>query len=230
MKRLLFGLVAVAAILGCGTDPSDGPTAPLLPPNDSPANALARFVATYRERAHDEYAALLTEDFRFYFSSDVDGSLASQWPDGYANTDEDTSALHLMQGGTTMGGTDIPAASTVDLTLHIVAAEPDTSEGRDPAQFMVLTAQADLHVVVPPYGSLPDPTEFVVEDALHRYYFVRGDAASLASGLPADESHWYLWKWEDATTLDHARRGPELTTAGAAHHTATWGRVKNYYR
>ena len=236
-RRIAVFLLAAALALStaCGTEPDRTPQPPpaQLPLNDTPQNAVLRFIAAFEQKKGPEFAALFTGDFTFEFSNATDPELANRWSTGWFAIDESLAAAHLFGGGLTQQGKTMPPAASVDLTFS--RTEPlDDTEGRDPAKYKVLPTTVDAVVVVVPQGSYLEPTTWVVTNNAHRFYLVRGDAAvELGPGQPADSTRWYIWRWIDETVMDSTAPGgapaPDPAQPTPTRRT-TWGSIKGLYR
>ena len=77
--------------------------------------------------------------------------------------------------------------------------------------YQVIAARSfDLMIVV------KDKT-YDVSRSRHEYRVVRGDAAVLVPGQPADERHWYFWDWIERPSflVDDLDGGPDALPPGA---------------
>ena len=225
---LLTGLAVVGA--GCGgsdrvADP--GPPDPgITPANDTALHALQRFEACYEQEALDEYGLLFTADFRFAFSPDADPELVSQYGTSWRKADELAAAGHLFAGFTNTGGEFQPGARTIALQLNgaLVIEDPNRPDSVRHYAF------ADVPAVT---LAIELTTGEIFEvDAPHRLRLVRGDAAVLDAGQPADSTHWYIRRLEDLSVALPGARGdadPVLAIPLPAR-SATWGSIKATYR
>jgi hypothetical protein len=225
--RLRSGYALLAALVllassGCSSNPEKPPQTPAIniPQNDTPAHAVQRFMLTYEGKQEAAYANMFTKDFVFDFSSAVDPNLAFLYADGWVKSDEIESSKHLFSGYTPPGGSQVLAAKSISLTFAVMTPQDDESNP-DPATHKVLFTRVDGWFVVPQTGS--DDLNYVISNNWNAFYFVRGDAATdLDSGQPADTSHWYIYRWEDLTGSNPARK--------PASQTITWARVRALYR
>jgi hypothetical protein len=217
-------LLVVAA--GCVTEPvHKTPTPVPAPLNDTPANTIQRFVWAYENKKSIEYEQIFTEDFTFEFSTATDPELAAQYAAGWLKLDEKTAANHLFGGFMDDSTGYHPPASSIDLIFAKTAPSDDT-DGRDPDKFKVLATRVDGVFIVPPTGGQTEDTRYVIDNNLHRFFLVRGDAAaSLAAGQPADSTHWYIWRWWDETGQVYAP-----ASLRASSMNSSWGSVKATYR
>lgn len=222
-------LLAFAAVVGCGKS-STGPAAPgpspvSLTPNSSPAGAMLRFKEAYASKALAEYAALFTADFRFAFSSQSDPDLVAQYGATWSTNDEVASASHLFVGFTNPQGTYNAPASSITLTLNNmqIIADPDRP---DSAAFykLAIVPLVDLGLAIA-------GTDGFSIGSPHDFYLVRGDAAVLDPGQPADSLHWYLWRWADkALPISAPGSADGAMTRFMPARATTWGQIKHQYR
>jgi hypothetical protein len=217
-------LPLLLGVVGCGTEPErkvPTPTA-LQPANDTPQHAIQRLVAAYEQKQAPEYRDLFTGDFRFEFSTAADPTLAQKYHDGWLKGDEDTSALHLFRGFTDDSTGYHPAASSIDLTFPNTTPIGDTASG-DSIRYKVLATRVDGVIVV---SGQTEDVRYVIDNNFLRFYLVRGDAAvGLDAEQPADDAHWYVYRWVDETAMPAAPgRTPSATVP------TTWARVKALYR
>ena len=218
MRRVLFVLLLLAGA-GCGTEPEQQAAPAGLPPNDTPQHAIQRLIGVYEQREYEEFAALLTGDFRFEFS-ELDPFLKQQWPEGWTAAEEESAAWHLFRGGRTAFGADVDAATSVD--LRFASTLPVGETGRDTTFFKALATPVDGEIFVPNRYDPGNPTRFLIMGNSHRFFLVRGDSAQgLAAGQPADSTRWYIRRWRDES---------QQLGAPAGLKTSTWGSIKAAYR
>lgn len=155
---------------------------------DSPAGWLLRFERAYESRQLDEYAALLTTDFRFHFGDDGN---RMKYPNGWGREEELLSAAHLFQGFVNDRGVAMPAARSIEIELGTTTVEPDPGHPDDPRYAVIRAPAVSLIVDV---GDGVPVGYFVVRDP-HVFWLVRGDAADLSANQVADLDHWYLRRW-----------------------------------
>lgn len=211
------------------------PMPPPIPDNSTPENTIRRFIAAYETMNAGAYEGLFTADFTFEFSPDTDPDLVQQYSSGWFKEDERVSSANLFTGGVNSQGDIQSPASRIELTLANMIPSDDNSEGRDPQLFKTLSTPVTLEIEVPAAGGDPIVFEigFGADLTRHRFFLVRGDAASsLDQDQPADDQHWYIWRWIDESlpvTSALALRGrTELAPAPASE--STWGRIKALYR
>lgn len=175
-------------------------TAPSVPDfaTDSPDGVMRRFESAYERRRLDDFSALFTKDFRFYFA---DPDLVSRYPDGWTREDEIASADHLFHGFTDRAGIRRPAARRIELGLDPFTVEPDPEKPDSVAWYRVVVVPAvDLRVWLE--GDLGVD---VVHDR-HEFWMVRGDAARLEPGQDGDADHWYIRRWVEKLPDDSVAR------------------------
>ena len=222
---------------GCGTEPERKPPVDgKIKQREPPEEAIARFVWAYENRKGIEYEQIFTEDFTFEFSTATDPELAQQYQNGWFKLDEKTSARHLFEGFTDDSTGYHPPASSIALTLAKTTPSDDT-EGRDPTKFKVLATRVDGVITVPPTGTQTEDTRYVIDNNLHRFFLVRGDAALDVNSNPtvlppllADSTRWYIYRWIDETAGITGAPSGGLSPASASPSPmflpTSWARVK----
>jgi len=247
-SALALTLATTLAFAGCGGNPfkpppdnGNGGLPNDTPAADSPQNTMTRFQRTYEYQVQPEYVKLLTNDFRYTFSSATDPTLAAQYGATWGKDDEAESAAHLFDGFTsTTTGNYIPGASNITMTLNSVQyfedpahplpinpGEPDSS-----AYFKWVTVATVLMAIEIP--GTPDPLVYNIA-ARHEFYLVRGDAlsASLDPDQPKTRDHWYIRRWDDLSeppVPTGAMHIASVNPAGALQAPITLGALKAAYR
>ena len=102
----------------------------------SPQAFLARFADAWQQRDLDAYAALLTDDFRFYFG-DEEGR--AQHPDGWGKDDELISASNLFVGR--VDRPDRPRARSIELAFGSVTVLADPEFPCDREHYALIDAR-----------------------------------------------------------------------------------------
>lgn len=201
-----------------------------IPPNDTPENAILRFVGLYQQRNAAEYEKMLTGDFTFEFSNAADPDLVTQYSTGWFKDDEVISARNLFEGGTDQTGVYREGALAIEVTLTPTTPADDNGAGRDPNLYKTLIASVDVLI------DLPGEDDFVIGQAppqTNRFFLVRGDEAQgLTADQPGDSLHWYIWNWRDESP-PVGKPSTDLSTAqegGDAARNWTWGAARALYR
>lgn len=229
---MLMAVAMVGALSGCVFTPKSDPPPPPppLPPNDTPHNTMLRFLGAYEQKKAQEYQDLFTTDFTYEFSTSTDPDLVTKYQTGWFKADETESSTHLFQGYTPPGQPYAPAASSINIDLANTQPVDDNGVGLDPVTHKFNFTRVDGQIVIP---TSPDPTNFLIENNTNVFYLVRGDQAQLATGQPADSTHWYFYRWVDLTTATAAVAGG-LRTASATPATPiqriSWARAKDATR
>jgi len=222
----LLSLILAFTLAGCGDDDSTtGPEPPALPVNDTPTNALVRFERTYESQMLFEYELMLTADYRFTFSSQSDPVLVNQYGDNWGKDDEVESTSHLFDGFTNEGGDFVPGASEIGMSIPFpqVVADPDFP---DSAEYYKLVVAPSVAVVF----AIPGTDGFEIS-APHDFHLVRGDAAVLNAGQPADANRWYVRRWVDKSAALLRRAPGQMAPARVLPaQVATMGSIKALYR
>ncbi len=229
--RLLAAALLLVALPACIFSPKPEPDPPPpagAPSNDTPENAIKRFLYVYAQKDAVEFERLLTGNYTFEFSNAADPSLVQKFSTGWFKEDEKISSTNLFQGGVNQDGVFQPAALSIAVTLGSNAPADDNGAGRDPNYYKVLYTTVDVTIEVP--GDLT----YVIGQGtpqFNRFFLVRGDfAEGLTAEQPADSVHWYLWNWRDESPdIGKATGSGELTTeqqASTSERHVTWGELK----
>jgi hypothetical protein len=227
-SRLAPLALLLVLLNGCGSDnpakpvpPSDGLPAGT-PAADSPAHLAVRLEATWESQVEGEYAKLLTDDFRFHFSSASDPGLDALYGDNWKRADEIDAITHLFDGFTNADSVALPGASGIDLTLTGLQYQSDFEHPDSTTQYKKLViTQFNATIEVP---TAPDPTTYPISSR-QELYLVRGDAAVLPAGALADTTHWYVRKWDDLSVSTAFAKGPVINPS----QTTSLGHVKAHY-
>ncbi len=227
-NALVVGALVALACCGVGCDsqpwydiPRDGNHIPVQTPlNGTPRNTMLRLEAAYQYQDLSVYKSLLTADFRYTFSPQSDSALVALYGDNWGKVDEVLAAQRLLTGFTNAQGKFMPPASSVILQFanDQYLADPahaDSAANYDDTPIGAVALDVDI----------PTSTGTITYGvrAPHRFFLVRGDAAVLDPGQPADSLHWYVRRWDDLA----APPGGATTAASVA---TTWGRLKARYR
>ena len=222
--RLLLLAFVLLLFLAVGCSGAFEPVKPvlywaLLPNNDTPTNAMVRFVQSYERKFETEYKGMLTGDFTFEFSSVADPTLVQQYSTGWFKPDEIETSSHLFAGYTPPGEQTLQPASSISIRLALLRPTDDSARGVDPKKHKVLSTRVDGSVTVPRESDTP--RTYVIFNNYDTFYLVRGDAAlSLDSSQPADSTHWYIYRWVDLTAK---------ADSSSQSDTVTWGALKGKY-
>ncbi len=225
LRAVLLALLLAPA--GCGGD--DAPTQPappaggFTPGNDTALNTIRRFQKVYAAQALPEYLALLTADFHYKFSPDADPNLVTQYGTTWGVLRDSASTRHLFEGFTNGFGEFVPGADSIALSLSFGVypnhADPDSFPYYAAAD--ISSGLLEIHIAGTDGYAVPTAC---------RIWLVRGDAAWLRPGQPADANHWYIQRWEDTSGPVLAREPGPMASAGTqAATTTTWGRLKAVY-
>lgn len=227
--RWCFALVAVSA-LACAipaatadeTSPApyrspaypwdraaDGKSRTFAPDGESPQSALNRLEKSYRELDLELYASLLTADYRFV--SD-DPRIDGNYPEGLDRTLDITSSAGLF-GATPVPGKPSIASIEFDLGLVGEGADPDHPDSLE--HYRLLVAPRPVMTI-----RASTAEEMHLRRTLLAFYMVRGDAAVLPEGAPANAGLWYLRRWVETPEESEPVPGGEgAAAAGPANAT-----------
>jgi hypothetical protein len=219
-------------MMGCAGEVTE-PPAGTTPLNDTPKNTVRRFESFFERKDSGELHSLLTSDYTFEFSPTVDGSLCIKYSDGWSKEDESLCMRHMFYGGSTNHGWQLRHAERILLELSNYSTAPEP--GKDGNKFQTVVVTASLRIELSRCSQTGERIVMELEGPpyvhRHRFYLVRGDAAVLAEGQPADANHWYIWKWCDETTREQAAvSGTSAAAAGDVMITGSWGSLKDFCR
>jgi hypothetical protein len=206
----LFAFLALTA--GCIFDPkhNDVPPPPVeIPLATTPENAVKRLAGEYEQTNIGEYGTLLTQDFRFTFSSQSDPRLVELYGNSWGRDDEIESTTHLFQGFVDDHGELQPRARALELSIPVFQEFEDPDHPDSLTHYRRIAIPRLLLDI-----TLEDGRAFAV-DAPHTFYLVRGDAAVLGPGQAPSAERWYVYRWDDLSApLVAAAAGP-LAGSGA---------------
>ena len=235
-KSLYVVLMAVALaplVSGCVFSPKKNTTEQKDPPledNTTPQLAVKRFIHAYEQKKAPEYQGMFTGDFTYEFSTSTDPTLVTQYSTGWFKNDEKESSSHLFNGYTPPGGVTLPAATSIDINLATTIPTDDPGS-QDPTTHKILTTRVDGNITVPQSGA--EPLTYVITNNLNVFYLVRGDVAvNLDSTQPADQNHWYIYRWVDLSEAAAPAPAGGLRTASAEPGLTplTWGHLRADWR
>ncbi len=240
ISALALIVAALPVLSGCGANPFKPPVdknhiPATVPQNDTPQNTMLRFKAAYQYQDITVYKSLLSADFRYTFSAQTDPALVTLYGNNWGKDDEVESAQHLLTGFTNSQGTYVAPASSITLSFATDQYLPDPTHS-DSAAYYDYTpiANVSLDIDVP---TTSGTTTYNIR-AQHNFYLVRGDAAFLDAGQPADANHWYIHRWDDlwaplAGAIQIASVNSKISgsSSGAGIGVpTTWGQMKSRFR
>ena len=227
-------LLAVAAVLaaGCGNDKGSNPVITPLPENSTPAGALALFEKSYEQQNLAAYAKLLTTDFHFQFSAQSDPTLAALYGTSWGPVDETASAGHLFDGFTSADPPYETFGPATSITMSLVGPQvlADSTHADSTAHYRVAIVPT-VEVLITVVNSSIETTYEI--SSPHDLYLVRGDAAALGAGQPADTLHWYIRRWDDRSPAQVGVTSPTgqlVLERVMPTRNKSWGSIKDQYR
>ena len=161
--------------------------------SDSPRGAVRRLLGAYAHGWSREYRLVLSADFCFEFG---EAGLIIQHPMGFTAEDERLSLRHLARGFVNREGVQMPPARAMHLMATGWTVSADPAHLDDPARFQVVLIEHALLQTM-----IGDGDVFPIFDGMQRLALVRGDAAWLEAGQPADADHWYVRSWIENPVL-----------------------------
>ena len=171
---------------GGGLSPAPTPT--------TPAGAVRTFARAYSDESLEALGALLSGDFGFYGN---DARVAPYLPKLLDRDRELRIASNIFNGVSRDGKVVMPGADSVSITVGELAESPDPEHPDSTDHYRLVAVhrfESRIHRAgLKDFTSLP---------ALHVFHVVRGDAAILVAGQPADSTRWYVRRWfEDVNGL-----------------------------
>ncbi len=197
---LCLALVPLAVVglapSGCAFRPTGITQQPVPPPlNSTPQGAILRLQRLYENQDAVNYAALLTADFRYTFSAQSDPALATTWGTNWGKIDEVDSAEHLFSGFVNTEGKAVPPATRIQVNFVNDQYYPDPVHA-DSGAWYVYCPVTNVNLTIDVPVDAGGTTTYNIA-APHSFFLVRGDAAFLDAGQPADSTHWYVRHWDD---------------------------------
>jgi hypothetical protein len=154
----------------------------------SPTGAIRDYARAYSERSVERLGALLAADFRSHVTGE--DSVERCFPDGMDRAHEMSVITGLIRG-VRQGGV-LVAAPALDVRVKaqdlIEADDPEHPDSTD--HYRLVAIQRFTFDI-----TAADSMEYQSSPSLHIVHVVRGDAAVLVPGQPADARHWYIRRW-----------------------------------
>ena len=197
MRRLASLTLALVALAGCATR-ATGPVVPADPPPDatSPIAAAQRLHWAFDHGDADVVAGLLTTDFSF-------GAMVTE-PDGssrHQHHDRATTLLALRAMFEGVPGKSIPATVSLEIAEDLVVRD-DPRPGRSTTYHKIIFTPSTLQLWDPRDGAR------VIVGGLG-FVLVRGDAAAIPPGQPANPSQWWIEQIEESVLVEVGSPGVE---------------------
>jgi hypothetical protein len=173
---------------------------------DNPGRMMRCLKEALEARSVADYSALLAANFHFHTTDAfMDSALG-----GSIDREREIGTLrNLFEGGADT--TQMPRADSISAKVGPYEVQDDPEHPDSTRHYQVIAARSfDLMIVV------KDKT-YDVSRSRHEYRVVRGDAAVLVPGQPADERHWYFWDWIERPSflVDDLDGGPDALPPGA---------------
>ncbi|HXS81774.1 MAG TPA: hypothetical protein VN896_03565 [Methylomirabilota bacterium] len=192
-NRWLPILLALACSLAHARPSTSVP--PVNQPLVGPQAALERFADAYRDRAPDSVLANLTLDYRFHTLGMGDSLL--KFTIGSDREMEAHVIRGMLHGVIRNGDTLMAPADSVGMTIDGISEGVDPEHPDSTQHYRVLNVRLFSFGVRTTRGLRMNST------GLNIFHVVRGDAALLADGQPADSLRWYVRRWlEDMTGVN----------------------------
>lgn len=179
---LLLSCLATAASAGVKAVP--GPSKH--PSRSAPEDALRQLRRAYETRSLDLLSGVLSADYRFHTS---DAMVGQYWL-GADRGFELESAGNLFSGQAPGNPGSVSGPPRLMISVGPSARGTDPEHPDSTGQYCVLVAERmEMRVE---YRGKP---VLHVGPSQHVFHLVRGDAAVLGNGQPADRDHWYIRRW-----------------------------------
>jgi hypothetical protein len=163
------------------------------PQHGNPKAAIEALARAYRARSIEQYAALLTADYRFHW---VNAAQPAQYSAGFDREFEVSSTRAMFTGGTAHDGKPgMRPADSIGVAIGELLETADPEHPDSSEYYRVVSANPfHLHVYI------SGTKGFDVSNNVEYFHVVRGDAAILVAGQPADAKSWYIRRWLDDTS------------------------------
>src|SRR5258706_7901679 len=196
----MCGRRLAAVVLALSLSGSAQAVSTSIPPANQPITgsqvALEKLAQAYRRMSVAEVGAMLTADYRFH-AVGANGENLSRFADGSPREAEMGAVRGMLEGVVREGKLVMPKADSVGVSFDGI------SEGVDPEHADSTEQYRDLTVTRAQFGiRLANGNHWTNPPRLHVFHDVRGDAAVLVPGQPADPERWYIRRWlEDVSGL-----------------------------
>jgi hypothetical protein len=212
---LLIGFVGLG--LGCGSD--HNPTGPDL---TTSAGVMKALETAYSRKDRDAYAALLAEDFRFYFENDTraEFDLPEFWtlPDELSATQKIFSSTRLRTVDIELSYTDAVPANEVDRETWLRSSVTDTH----------------LELALAAGGSELEETTLIIDGQAQLLYLRKGKNPADTLATSATSDRLYIVEWHDQGTVEAAITLTPKSTAVEQEpvpvRSLTWSGLKMYFK
>lgn len=180
----LFGLLLLLPLAAAARRPSTS-VPPVSQPVSGPQAALVQLAEGYRALSPDAVVATFTADYRFHSFNDS----LQLFLGGATREDEAGVVRNLLRGVIRNGDTLRPPADSVGFVIDGFNEGVDPEHPDSTQQYRVVT------VGRVEFGIRIGKDRLITVPGIHVFHLVRGDAAKLVEGQPADSDHWYVRRW-----------------------------------
>ena len=206
--RLFLPLIVVASAAAASQSTSVPPVNQ--PPLGTEA-ALDRLANAYRDRSPAAVIANLAADYRFHSRGD---SLLD-YTSGASREDEARIIEGMLHGVIHGADTLVAPADSVGMILDGISEGVDPEHPDSTLHYEILIVRRFEMGFRTTRGG-----RFVIGGPLNVFHVVRGDAAVLGPGQPADSTRWYIRRWlEDVSAVNADLSGREGGCGEAAPPT-----------
>ena len=167
-------------------------------PITGPESAIDRYVWAFRDRSPEGVGGVLTSDYVFHHKGDD----LQDYLKGIDRASEMRSIRGMLEGVTRDGAVVLPPPVSVAITADGISQQFDPEHPDSTEHYRVITVKR-LEVRL----AMPDGQQMITPASQHVMHVVRGDAAALVEGQPADKGSWYIRRWlNDVSAVQGALR------------------------
>jgi hypothetical protein len=167
-------------------------------PITGPESAIERYVWAFRDRSPEDVGGVFTSDYVFHHKGDD----LQDYLKGVDRTSEILAVRGMLEGVSKDGAVVLPPPVSVEITADGISQQFDPEHADSTEHYRVLTVKR-LEVRL----TMPDGQLMITPASLHVMHVVRGDAAVLVEGQPADKGSWYIRRWlNDVSAVQTALR------------------------
>ena len=185
---MILTLLIAAAVATGSSSRTAKPDARSVPTGGT-ATAMKSLAAAYETKDPDALDALYTADYEYIVARDPTPGLSIPIMN---RDDELLAARNLFRGVSRDGQVGMPAAQSIDVSMKGLSEVGDPQHP-DSAGFYRLVVCQEFALDM----KLANDQVVKTKPALHVFHLVRGDAAVLTAGNPADPKRWYIRRWVD---------------------------------
>jgi hypothetical protein len=162
---------------------------------DSPSGAIREYAKAFTQLSIPRLGALLTADFRSHIAGEE--AVERVFPEGIDRATEMSVITGLVRGVRVRDTLVSSPAREVRVKAEGLVEGDDPEHPDSTLHYRLVAIDRFQFDIV-----TEDSTEYRGRTTLHVVHVVRGDAAVLLPGQPADARHWYIRRWlEDVNAV-----------------------------